>query len=100
MTTLTIEKRQSSRIERLAIKLWGYARDHCRSLDSERHRAAIVQMVVDDIAWHDDMLEDTRRKLATAEATVEANIKQLIAEGYTQQQAIAIAMDKAKEGRK
>jgi uncharacterized protein YdaT len=33
-------------------------------------------------------------------ATIEANIKQLMAEGYTQQQAIAIAMSKAKEGRK
>ena len=31
-------------------------------------------------------------------ATIEANIKQLMAEGYTQQQAIAIAMDKAKGG--
>lgn len=71
MTTPTIEKQQSSRIERLAIKLWGYARDHSRSLDSERHMAAIVQMVVDDIAWHDDRLEETRQRLAVAEATIE-----------------------------
>ena len=71
----TIEKRQSTRIERLAVKVWGYVRDNARSLDSERHMAAVEQIVRDDIAWHDDMLEETRRKLATAEATIEALTK-------------------------
>lgn len=68
----TIEQRQSSRIKRLAVKVWGYVRDNARSLDSERHMAAVEQIVRDDIAWHDERLEETRRKLAVAEASVEA----------------------------
>ena len=71
MATPTIEKRHSSRIERLAVKVWGYVRDNARSLDSERHRAAVEQIVRDDIAWHDERLEETRRKLAVAEASIE-----------------------------
>lgn len=71
----TIEKRQASRIERLAVKVWGYVRDNARSLDSERHMAAVEQIVRDDIAWHDERLEETRRKLETAEATIEALTK-------------------------
>ena len=67
----TIEQRQASRIERLAVRVWGYVRDNARSLDSERHMAAVESMIRDDIAVHDQKLEETRRRLVIADATIE-----------------------------
>jgi len=38
-------------------------------------------------------------KIGSSQATISANIRQLIKEGYSRDQAIAIALDKARKAR-